>query len=57
MTSTSDSCSGSAPPAGIKYNVDNSLAFTADLKYNNVRADGDDGTYPEANRGLLLPGK
>lgn len=52
--STSDSYFGFAPIAGIEYDIKDNLAFTANLKYNYILVEEDDGSYFGINAGVIL---
>jgi len=51
---TSESYFGFAPLAGIEYEIKDNLAFTANLKYNYVLVEGDDGSYLGINLGMIF---
>jgi opacity protein-like surface antigen len=52
--STSDSYFGFAPLAGIEYDIKDNLAFTANLKYNYILIEEDDGSYLGINVGMIF---
>jgi opacity protein-like surface antigen len=45
---------GFAPVVGIQYDIKDNMAFTANLKYNYILADGDDDKYIGINAGIIL---
>ena len=51
--STSESYFGFAPLAGIEYDIKDNLAFTANLKYNYILIEDDDGSYFGINVGII----
>jgi hypothetical protein len=51
--STSDSYFGLAPIVGIDCTINSTLDFIANLKYNYVVVEGDDGQYLGINAGLI----
>jgi opacity protein-like surface antigen len=51
--STSDSYFGLAPVVGIEYEMKENLALAANLKYNYVIIEGDDGQYLGINVGVI----
>jgi len=52
--STSQSYFGFAPLGGIEYDIKDNLAFTANLKYNFVLAEGDNVSYLGINVGIIF---
>jgi opacity protein-like surface antigen len=52
--STSESYFGFAPLGGIEYDINDNLAFTANLKYNFVLAEGDNANYLGINVGMIF---
>jgi outer membrane protein W len=51
--STSESHFGFAPLAGIEYDIKDNLAFTANLKYNFILIEEDNGSYFGINAGII----
>jgi opacity protein-like surface antigen len=45
---------GIAPVVGIEYDIQENMAFTANLKYNYIMADGDDDNYIGINLGMIF---